>query len=290
MIGRFFPLFKKGFILLFLLYLLTAKTWADSRILINLPAHRLYLYHKEDLVKDFPITIGRIENPTPIGSFHIVNMIRDPIWWPPDGGAPINPGPSNPLGTRWLGLNIVHYGIHGNNNPLFIGQSISRGCIRMYNQDVEYLFSQVKLKTRVDIIYQLVDLYDGEGGLGFILYKDVYRQGIDPMEQLLELLHQGPIEGIYLKKLKDLPLRIGFTYLPFQVDVFFQGEKVPAFRDGKGIWVPNPIGEEGEREGRLHFHENEIFATSIKGSPVYLLRREGEVYYLEILKGWNLTI
>jgi LysM repeat protein len=55
-------------------------------------------------------------------------------------------------GTRWMGLSKPNYGIHGTNNPSSIGKAVSLGCIRMYNQDIESIFSMVSLGTPVDII------------------------------------------------------------------------------------------------------------------------------------------
>ena len=55
------------------------------------------------------------------------------------------------MGERWLGLEGVsgeaagqlRYGIHGTNDPVYVGQSMSMGCIRMYNEDVEWLYDML---------------------------------------------------------------------------------------------------------------------------------------------------
>lgn len=73
---------------------------------------------------------------TPIGEFVIVNR---------------EPEPGGPYGAMWLSLSKYGYGIHGTNNPSSIGQSVSKGCIRMYNQDVLQLARIVPNGTRVII-------------------------------------------------------------------------------------------------------------------------------------------
>ncbi|NQD52198.1 L,D-transpeptidase, partial [Bacillus altitudinis] len=59
--------------------------------------------------------------------------------------------PGGPFGAYWLSLSKVHYGIHGTNNPSSIGKAVSRGCIRMYNQNVIELASIVPNGTPVTI-------------------------------------------------------------------------------------------------------------------------------------------
>ncbi len=88
------------------------------------------------LQKQYPIAVGRILFETPIGNFIVINKAPDP------GG---------PFGTMWMSLSKQHYGIHGTNDPSSIGQAVSRGCIRMYNQDVEELASIIPIGTPVSI-------------------------------------------------------------------------------------------------------------------------------------------
>ncbi len=109
---------------------------AAKFLLVNTALKKLQFYERAKLVNSYPIAVGKPSTPTPTGEFKIVTKI-------------LNPG--NGLGTRWLGLSIPngHYGIHGTNIPSSVGKSISNGCIRMYNSDVEELFSLVSLKTPV---------------------------------------------------------------------------------------------------------------------------------------------
>ncbi len=103
---------------------------------ISLNAKTLSFYRQGIFVKTYPVAIGKPSTPSPQGTFTIVNKV-------------FNPG--GPYGTRWMGLSARGYGIHGTNNPISIGTRASNGCIRMYNQDVNELYSQVLVGTTVKI-------------------------------------------------------------------------------------------------------------------------------------------
>jgi lipoprotein-anchoring transpeptidase ErfK/SrfK len=60
-------------------------------------------------------------------------------------------GKSNPVGTRWIGLSVKGYGIHGTNAPKSIGHAASHGCIRLRNQDVEKLYTMLRVSDVVEI-------------------------------------------------------------------------------------------------------------------------------------------
>nr|WP_236932773.1 L,D-transpeptidase [Geosporobacter ferrireducens] len=106
------------------------------RIEINKAAFTLTLYHNENVVKTYPVAIGKPSTPTPEGTFSTVNK-------------QVNPG--GPFGTRWIGLSKPSYGIHGTSNPASIGTMASNGCIRLHNRDVNELFNFVPVGTTVRI-------------------------------------------------------------------------------------------------------------------------------------------
>lgn len=112
-------------------------------IRVSLSKRRLYLYDGTRLVKTYPVGVGKIAAQTPRGDFHIINKVPYPNSY--------KGGPLSVFGTFWLGLNKPHYGIHGTNNPVSIGKYVSRGCIRMYNKDVEELARKVPIGTPVKI-------------------------------------------------------------------------------------------------------------------------------------------
>jgi lipoprotein-anchoring transpeptidase ErfK/SrfK len=97
----------------------------------------------------YATAVGAPHSPSPAGSFTIVQRIPDPTWY--TKGRIVPPGKSNPLGTRWLGLSIKGYGIHGTNAPSSIGRNASHGCIRMRNRDVEQLFELMDVGDEVEL-------------------------------------------------------------------------------------------------------------------------------------------
>jgi lipoprotein-anchoring transpeptidase ErfK/SrfK len=138
-----------------------AKVTADAFakvIVINRSLNRLYLYAGEKLERTFAVATGQAIYPTPVGRWNIVVKWKNPWWYPPTqdswakGLKPVPPGPGNPLGTRWMGLNAPGVGIHGTDEPGSIGYSASHGCIRMQVPDAEWLFDHVDVGTTVFVI------------------------------------------------------------------------------------------------------------------------------------------
>ena len=90
----------------------------------------------------------------------IVAMAKNPAWYPPQSvrdehaadGDPlpriVPPGPKNPLGTRALRLGLPGYLIHGTNRPAGVGMRVSHGCVRMFPEDVEFLFERIQASKR----------------------------------------------------------------------------------------------------------------------------------------------
>jgi len=109
------------------------------------------VYANDTLVKRYKIAVGKKQTPTPTGEYKVVVKVANPGWYP-KGKPPVEAGKNNPLGTRWMGLDIKGFGIHGTNTPASIGKSASHGCIRMHIKDVEELFQQVSVGTSVKIL------------------------------------------------------------------------------------------------------------------------------------------
>jgi lipoprotein-anchoring transpeptidase ErfK/SrfK len=125
-------------------------------IWISRASNTLRLYDGVRFVRTLGVATGQAQYPTPAGMWEIVDMQLNPWWRPPDspwaqGLKPIPPGPGNPLGTRWMGLNASGVGIHGTPDAASIGYSASHGCIRMHIPDAEWLFTQVTIGTPVYI-------------------------------------------------------------------------------------------------------------------------------------------
>lgn len=121
-------------------------------ILVIKSQHILTLKLGDEIIKTYEVSVGRGDyNSTPTGKFEIVNRLIDPVWYK-DGKAYSPENPKNVLGSRWMGLSVEGYGIHGTTDPNTIGKNITQGCIRMYNSDVEELFSIIPRGTEVVIM------------------------------------------------------------------------------------------------------------------------------------------
>ncbi len=126
-------------------------------VVIRRGTNRLYLYNGMRLLRTFGVATGQQQYPTPLGRFHVVVKWKNPWWYPPDSPwakdkEPVPPGPTNPLGTRWMGISSPGVGIHGTPEPGSIGYSVSHGCIRMRIPDAEWLFEKVPVGTTVFIV------------------------------------------------------------------------------------------------------------------------------------------
>jgi len=129
----------------------------DEAVVILRGSNRLLYFDDAKFVRWFGVATGQSAYPTPVGDFEIVNMQRNPWWYPPPSpwakdSEPVPPGPGNPLGTRWMGLSTPYVGIHGTPDAASIGYSASHGCIRMRIPDAEWLFQHVKIGTPVFIV------------------------------------------------------------------------------------------------------------------------------------------
>jgi lipoprotein-anchoring transpeptidase ErfK/SrfK len=126
-------------------------------VVIYRSSNAMHLYNGTRPWRTFQVATGQSIYPTPLGSWHVVDRQRNPWWRPPDspwaqGLKPIPPGPGNPLGTRWMGLDAAGVGMHGTPDAASIGYSASHGCIRMRIPDAEWLFDHVRIGTPVFVV------------------------------------------------------------------------------------------------------------------------------------------
>ncbi len=154
-------------------------------IVINLAAMRLF-YFKADgnrlAVSTYPVGVGTTERPTPMGRMYVTRKKLRPTWYVPASiaedhrkkgdplPAKVPPGPLNPLGEHALYLSKSGYLVHGTNKPASIGLRATNGCIRLYPEDIQRLFENTRVKTRVKIVNQpyLIGRRDG------IVYMEVH--------------------------------------------------------------------------------------------------------------------
>ena len=144
-------------------------------IVLNLAEYRLYYFPEPEegepaYVMTYPISIGRMDWETPLGTTSVISKVTDPSWYPPKSvrdehaadGRPlpriVPPGPQNPLGKYAMRLGIPGYLIHSTNRPAGVGMRVTHGCIRMFPEDIEYLFPSVGVDTPVRIINEPVKI------------------------------------------------------------------------------------------------------------------------------------
>jgi hypothetical protein len=153
LIKKWLIIFMSAFLMFFSIGVASSFADGSKFIIINKANNRLAYYENSQLKRVFKVATGRSPSLTPEGKFKIVNKIVNRPYY--KGRIP-GGDPRNPLGNRWLGLNArgtwgTTYAIHGNNNPSSIGKYVSSGCIRMYDDEVEWLFNRVKINTPVII-------------------------------------------------------------------------------------------------------------------------------------------
>jgi L,D-transpeptidase ErfK/SrfK len=161
-------------------------------VVVNLAEQRLYVFRPSEPVQSFPVGIGREGMLTPLGKTKVVRKAKRPRWYPgptaraddPTLGEFVPPGPDNPLGEYALYLGWPAYLIHGTNKPEGIGRRSSRGCLRMYPEDIEKLYAIVPNGTPVRVLDQPIKL--GRAGAGAL-----YLQAHPTLAQAQEIEENG---------------------------------------------------------------------------------------------------
>ena len=224
-----------------------------SGIIMNVPEMRLYYYYPSPtyishrkgklteasyggarVVYTFPVGLGRFDWKTPLGVWRVTAKVKNPTWTMPediyqehverDGYADrfVPAGPDNPLGLYKLDLSIPEYGLHGTNVPWGIGMTVSHGCVRLYPEDIERLFSKTPVGTPGEFVYQPV-LFGWRGG---VLYGEVHDDLYGKFPGLWNLATQvvkqrgltGQVDMDKLEKLVEeksgIPSFVGFGPTP----------------------------------------------------------------------------
>jgi len=104
------------------------------------------------LIVHFPVSIARMAEKRPEGELHVTVVIPDPnytfdpeVFPESEEGRQLGrklvlpPGPNNPVGVAWIGLDRPGYGIHGTPLPELVGRTESHGCFRLANWDARTL-------------------------------------------------------------------------------------------------------------------------------------------------------
>lgn len=170
-------------------------------IVLNIASKRLFYYPKvaegEPIqVMTFPTGIGRVGWETPLGAAKVVARATDPTWYVPlsvrqehaEAGDPlpavVPPGPDNPLGRHVLQLDIPGYLLHGTNQPYGVGMRVSHGCVRLYPENIELLYSLVSIGEKVNIINEPYLAGWRNGELYFESHRPLEDDAVPPEERL----------------------------------------------------------------------------------------------------------
>lgn len=133
-----------------------------GQIIVSFGDRRLYWVHRRGEAISYPIAIPR-EKSRWQGVTTVSDKRVNPDWTPTAEMRRENPRlpphvpgghPRNPLGVRALYLGSSMYRIHGTDAPWTIGDAVSKGCIRLYNEDVLDLYRRVPVGTRVTVTWR----------------------------------------------------------------------------------------------------------------------------------------
>ena len=224
-------------------------------IVLNLAEYRLYYYPKARegetaYVMTYPISIGRMDWETPLGKTTVISKATNPSWYVPKSvleehaaeGRPlprvVPPGPDNPLGKYAMRLGLPGYLIHGTNRPAGVGMRVTHGCVRMFPEDIEYLFGEIDLQTPVRIINTPVKM----GWVGDELVMEVH--------PVLESAPPPPEEGS-VEHVSGDPLA-----------------GLPEFKDPLSYVTEQFIATTAERAGQLDWDLAEELLDRSDGIPV----------------------
>jgi lipoprotein-anchoring transpeptidase ErfK/SrfK len=136
--------------------------FTKGQIIVSFTDKRLYYVSGPGQAISYPIAAPR-EQSRWQGTTSVTQKRENPSWTPTPTMIAENPRlprwvpgghPMNPLGVRALYLGSSMYRIHGTDAPWTIGTSVSKGCIRMYNQDVLDLYPRVNVGTKVTVTFQ----------------------------------------------------------------------------------------------------------------------------------------
>jgi lipoprotein-anchoring transpeptidase ErfK/SrfK len=188
-----------------------AEPVSPLRLEINVPAYRLDAYVGEERVASYLVTPGKPAEPTDPGRYEIRSVIWNPWWHPPAHRRPKDrvtpPGPRNPMGRVKLNLRGLYF-IHGTALDKEIGRPVSRGCVRLRNEDAVSLARlvhryaghplppgeldalarnarrtralQLAVPVPVQIVYRLAEVHRGR----LTVHPDIYRLATRPLADL----------------------------------------------------------------------------------------------------------
>ena len=175
-------------------------------VILNIATKRLFYFPvpaegELQQVMTYPIGIGRVGWETPLGDTTVIAKAKNPSWWVPasvrrehaEMGDPlpsvVPPGPDNPLGTRVLKLDMPGYLIHGTNQPYGVGMRVSHGCVRLYPENIEFLYTRVEVGEVVTIMNEPYQMGRKDGVLFFEAHAPLEDDTVSAEDRLAALLN-----------------------------------------------------------------------------------------------------
>tara|TARA_R110002096_G_scaffold97263_4_gene216686 strand:- start:1484 stop:2608 length:1125 start_codon:yes stop_codon:yes gene_type:complete len=221
-------------------------------VILNIATKRLFYYPpvadgEVQTVLTYPIGIGRVGWETPLGETTVIAKAKNPSWWVPASvrrehaelGDPlpsvVPPGPENPLGTRVLKLDMPGYLIHGTNQPYGVGMRVSHGCVRLYPENIEFLYTLVDIGESVTIMNEPYQVGQANGQLYFEAHTPLEDDGVMPDERLQNLL--ASLQGAdgrelnvhlldHIRALADNPVGVPVSVIDYDADEYMARAQV----------------------------------------------------------------
>ena len=201
-------------------------------IIVNAAEMRLYYYPPGgNTVEVLPIGIGQAGRETPRNWVTAVERKQEGPTWSPTPNtrrayaaegktlpAFVPAGPDNPMGLYAIYIGRL-YAIHGTNSNFGIGLRVSQGCIRLRNNDIKYLFDNVPVGTRVQLIDRPVKMTTEPDGSRWVeVHEPLSRNRAEfestrkvplPISAALrtELINEGA--GAELERRSGMPVKLG---------------------------------------------------------------------------------
>ena len=229
-------------------------------IVLNVPEMRLYYFPEPCVPKQdcrvitYPVSIGRQDWKTPLGTARVTSKVKDPTWRPPESiraeaaadgrhlPAVVPPGPDNPMGAYALYLDLPGYRIHGTNRPYGVGMRATHGCVRLYPEDIRTLFEDVPVGIKVQIVSQPVK-FGWEG-------DELFMEVSPPLEEDVE--SAAHMEDLAFDQLAEIALERPFMLvnkefqqaidqpsgMPLVVSSWVEAKKTGPSVDGPALSLP----------------------------------------------------
>lgn len=143
----------------------------DRFLVLDRRRRVLQVFEQGKELRSFPVAVGMPGWETPVGRFEVIEKTANPVWEHPANGRRYPSGPDNPLGSRWIGFyrdckgrsgfngqehlevkGCVTAGFHGTPNRTSVGQAVSHGCVRLFDENARELFDLVRLGTPVEVL------------------------------------------------------------------------------------------------------------------------------------------